>query len=156
MAQAKFGQALELTGTDEFKRRVAEVAAKQGLRVTFTDPAIEQYRQQLTRPQPQPQPERAATAEDMTRSKREADQLGRQHTARAGTSPVLTEGATARGEIIGETAQHLVQRVSPTLAVTHEKARFAHLPAGQRPKPGQHLAISYTDSKGKAVPIQPP
>lgn len=153
VAQAKFGQALELTGTDEFKRRVAEVAAKQGLRVTFTDPAIEQYRQQLTRPQPQP--ERAATAEDMARSKREADQLARQHIGQAGKIQVLTEGATARGEIVGETAQHLVQRVSQTLAVTHEKARFAHLPAGQRPKPGQHLAISYADSKGKAVPIQP-
>jgi hypothetical protein len=154
VAQAKFGQALELTGTDEFKRRVAEVAAKQGLRVTFTDPAIEQYRQQLTRPQPQP--ERAATAEDVARSKREADQLARQHIGQVGKIQVLTEGATARGEIVGETAQHLVQRVSPTLAVTHEKARFAHLPAGQRPKPGQHLAISYADSKGKAVPIQPP
>jgi hypothetical protein len=154
MAQAKFGQALELTGTDEFKRRVAEVAAKQGLRVTFTDPAIEQYRQQLTRPQTQP--ERAATAEDMARSKREADQLARQHIGQAGKIQVLTEGATARGEIVGETAQHLVQRISQTLAVTHEKARFAHLPAGQQPKPGQYLAISYADSKGKAVPIQPP
>lgn len=154
VAQAKFGQALELTGTDEFKRRVAEVVEKQGLRVTFTDPAIEQYRQQLTRPQPQP--EQAATAEDMARSKREADQLARQHIGQAGKIQVLTEGATARGEIIGETAQHLMQRVSPTLAVTHEKARFAHLPAGQRPKPGQYLAISYADSKGKAVSIQPP
>jgi hypothetical protein len=68
----------------------------------------------------------------------------------------IGEGATARGQIVGETAHHYVQRVSPTVAAIHEKARFAHLPPGQRPKIGQHLAIGYTEGKAKATPIQPP
>lgn len=40
LAQAKFGSKLTLTGSREFQERVAQIAAEQGLKVEFIDPAI--------------------------------------------------------------------------------------------------------------------
>lgn len=100
--------------------------------------------------------ERAAAPKTAEQSRQEAEQLARQAIGQGVRLYAVGEGATARGQIVGETAHHYVQRVSPTVAAIHEKARFAHLPPGQRPKIGQHLAIGYTDGKAKATPIQPP
>lgn len=100
--------------------------------------------------------ERAAAPKTAEQSRQEAEQLARQAIGQGVRLYAVGEGATARGQIVGETAHHYVQRVSPTVAAIHEKARFGHLPPGQRPKIGQHLAIGYTDGKAKATPIQPP
>ena len=154
LAQQKYGQRLDVTGSDAFKRQVAAVAAKHGLRVTFADQAIEQHRQQLAAPTKPV--ERAAAPKTAEQSRQEAEQLARQAIGQGVRLHAIGEGATARGQIVGETAHHYVQRVSPTVAAIHEKARFAHLPLGQRPKTGQHLAIGYTEGKAKATPIQPP
>ena len=154
LAQQKYGQRLDVTGSDAFKRQVAAVAARHGLRVTFTDPAIEQHRQQLAAPTKPA--ERAAAPKTAEQSRQEAEQLARQAIGQGVRLHAIGEGATARGQIVGETAHHYVQRVSPTVAAIHEKARFAHLPPGQRPKTGQHLAIGYAEGKAKATPIQPP
>lgn len=154
LAQQKYGQRLDVTGSDAFKRQVAAVAAKHGLRVTFTDPAIEQHRQQLAAPTKLA--ERAAAPKTAEQSRQEAEQLARQAIGQGVRLYAIGEGAIARGQIVGETAHHYVQRVSSTVAAIHEKARFAHLPPGQRPKTGQHLAIGYTEGKAKATPIQPP
>jgi len=154
LAQQKYGQRLDVTGSDAFKRQVAAVAAKHGLRVTFTDPAIEQLRQQLAAPTKPA--ERAAAPKTAEQSRQEAEQLARQLIGQGVRLYAVGEGATARGEIVAETAHHYVQRVSATVAAIHEKARFAHLPPGQRPKTGQHLAIGYAEGKAKATAIQPP
>jgi len=154
LAQQKYGQRLDVTGSDAFKRQVAAVAAKHGLRVTFTDPAIEQLRQQLAAPTKPA--ERAAAPKTAEQSLQEAEQLARQLIGQGVRLYAVGEGATARGEIVAETAHHYVQRVSATVAAIHEKTRFAHLPPGQRPKTGQHLAIGYAEGKAKATAIQPP
>lgn len=48
LAREKFGPNLALTGSPEFQRRVAEVAAAQGIAVKFVDPQIEALRQRLS------------------------------------------------------------------------------------------------------------
>ena len=45
MALQKFGPRLEATGSQEWKRQIAQVAAKHGLRVEFTDQAMQQVYQ---------------------------------------------------------------------------------------------------------------
>ena len=46
-AMLKFGNKLSLTGPIEFQRLVVDVAVRNGLRVSFTDPGLEEYRMQL-------------------------------------------------------------------------------------------------------------
>lgn len=156
VAQTKFGRTLELTGSDEFKRRVAEVAAKNGLRVNFTDPseaifAGAKISQQRSGSQ-QTQPERAETAEEI--SSYEADELARQLIGPELKLRKLSAGAVARGKIVGETAHHVVQRISRETAVIHEKRDFAHLQAALRPQVGQNLAISVAGNRLKVAPIK--
>ena len=47
VAQQKFGQTLELTGSDEFKRKAVAVAVENGLTCRFTDPALDKLREHL-------------------------------------------------------------------------------------------------------------
>ena len=47
VAQQKFGQTLELTGSDAFKRKAVAVAVENGLTCKFTDPALDKLREQL-------------------------------------------------------------------------------------------------------------
>jgi hypothetical protein len=46
-AQQKFGQTLELTGSDAFKRKAVAVAVENNLTCKFTDPALDKLREQL-------------------------------------------------------------------------------------------------------------
>ena len=47
LARQKYGNVLDVQGTDTFKRQVVECAAAEQMPITFTDPLMEQYRQQL-------------------------------------------------------------------------------------------------------------
>lgn len=47
LAMQKFGSRLELTGTDEFKRQAVEISIERGLRIDFSNPGLNEYRQQL-------------------------------------------------------------------------------------------------------------
>lgn len=47
LAQAKFGDKLSINGSAEFQRRAVEIAVEKNIRVSFTDPALEIYKQQL-------------------------------------------------------------------------------------------------------------
>ena len=82
----------------------------------------------------------AATAQDLAASfaaaKRiTADVLGEA----ARTLGAQTQSGRYNGRIIGETAQHIVQRLSPQTAVAHMKHLFEHVPAV-----GDNVAIAYT------------
>ncbi len=47
VAMKKYGNHLAITGTESFRVQIAEVAAQNHMRLTFDDPNLEQYRQQL-------------------------------------------------------------------------------------------------------------
>jgi hypothetical protein len=152
LAQQKYGQQLDVTGSAEFRRQVAAVAAKHGLRVTFTDPALEQNRQQLAAPAPTRPTAPAVTPK---RSRDDAERLARQVLGSAVELRAVADGATARGQIVGETAHHLVQAISPRLAVIYDKRDFAHLAGEKRPQVGQWLAVTPQQGALKVQPIKP-
>lgn len=54
LGREKFGTNLTLTGSQEFQRRVVEVAVAQGIQVKFIDPQLEMLRVQLTESKRQP------------------------------------------------------------------------------------------------------
>lgn len=65
-ATAKFGNKLVLTGPAEFQKLAVEIAVKQGLGITFVDPALDAYREKLEAERKTPkfiQPGKAQTAE---------------------------------------------------------------------------------------------
>lgn len=47
LALAKFGPRIQARGDEDFQRRIVQVAVDAGLRAEFTDPALNEYRQQL-------------------------------------------------------------------------------------------------------------
>lgn len=49
-AVSRFGSTLTLTGSAEFQRLAVETSVRKGLFITFTDPTLERYKQQLTTP----------------------------------------------------------------------------------------------------------
>lgn len=49
LARAKFGERVTLNGTDEFKRQAVAVAVEKGIRVQFTDPALQRLKSELER-----------------------------------------------------------------------------------------------------------
>lgn len=154
LAQQKYGQQLDVTGSAEFRRQVAAVAAKHGLRVTFTDPALEQHSQQLAVSAPAPT-RPVAPAVTPKRSRDDAEQLARQVLGPAVELRAVADGATARGQIVGETAHHLVQEISPRLAVIYDKRDFAHLAMEKRPQVGQSLAITREEGALKIQRLKP-
>lgn len=54
LGREKFGTNLTLSGSQEFQRRVVEVAVAQGIQVKFIDPQLETLRMQLTESKRQP------------------------------------------------------------------------------------------------------
>jgi hypothetical protein len=46
-AASKFGSTLTLSGSQEFQRLAVETAVRRGLRIDFTDPALQAYKQEL-------------------------------------------------------------------------------------------------------------
>jgi hypothetical protein len=53
-AMLKFGNRLVLTGPAEFQRLAVEIAVNKGLKITFDDPALEEYRHKLISQRKQP------------------------------------------------------------------------------------------------------
>lgn len=79
VAQQKFGQTLELTGADEFKKNAVAVAVDNGLTCRFLDPELDKLREQLT--QQKYQAER-----DTARAERES--LAAEHLDKSKAPPV--------------------------------------------------------------------
>lgn len=137
LAQQKYGEQLTVTGGAAFKQQVAQIAAKHRLAVAFTDPEVERQRQQLSRrlapfvlPPLAPDP-----ALDTPES------LARRLLGDGVRIRPLSDGAIARGQIVGETQSHFVQRLSPLIAVIHDKAQLAASPGGYQLRVGMHVAI---------------
>ena len=57
--------------------------------------------------------------------------------------PALTDSGSYRGSVVVETAHELIQRISPQYAVIHRKDDL-----DSRPRIGDHVCISYSDSQG--------
>ncbi len=49
VAMKKYGSHLAINGTESFRLQIAEVAARNQMRITFDDKRLGQYRQQLTK-----------------------------------------------------------------------------------------------------------
>jgi hypothetical protein len=60
-----------------------------------------------------------------------------------------TESGKYRGELLGETDHHVIQKLSPRSAVVHPK----HL-LPETVQPGQNLVVSYTNSLAQLKPNQ--
>lgn len=65
------------------------------------------------------------------------------------TYPADTDSGRYRGEVLGETEHHLLQKVSPKSAVAHEK----HLLPGQAPL-AENVLISYSNQVAQLKPNQ--
>ncbi len=90
LAREKFGSKLTLTGSQEFQRRVVEVAVAQGIQVKFVDPQLETLRVQLTESKRQPMQQKAtqsppseAVAPALPPSNKTAQRMERAMAARA-------------------------------------------------------------------------
>ncbi len=76
-AQQKYGQTLELTGSDAFKRKAVAVAVENNLTCKFTDPALDKLREQLQQEKYRAERERMerdrAAAEKQWKDSKEAE-----------------------------------------------------------------------------------
>lgn len=61
----------------------------------------------------------------------------------------LTDSGVYRGTILAETAQDLVQRISPHTAVIHQKDQL-----DTQPRPGEHVRIAYVDGMGHVKQVR--
>ncbi len=62
----------------------------------------------------------------------------------ARTYAAQTESGSYRGSIIGETHEHLVQRLSANTAIAHPKDLL-----DKRPGVGQNVSVTYSASRGQ-------
>ena len=61
----------------------------------------------------------------------------------------LTDSGVYRGTILAETAQDLVQRISPHTAVIHQKGQL-----DTQPRPGEHVRIAYVGGVGYVTQVR--
>ena len=73
VAQQKYGQTLELTGSDEFKRKAVAVAVANNLTCKFTDPVLDELREQLQQEKYQAGRDVARAERDRTAAKNHAE-----------------------------------------------------------------------------------
>lgn len=176
LAMAKYGQRLELKGTEEFKRQAALVAAEKGLRIEFTDPSLNKVMQDRTA---EIAAERAKQERQYTERSRLAE-LGRKfidQQRKKQTEPITKEAsaekqpsieqpapdraakqeykhnATAavdkakyRGEVIEVDGKHVYQKVGHKV-VAHDRAKFQK---EDLPRVGDKVRIA-TSKNGKAI-----
>lgn len=169
LAQAKFGSKLKLTGSREFQERVALVAAQQGLRVEFVDPAInrimQQHKQDLATQHDMQMIERNLIAagkklQEIESIDRRAQAsirinvagLGTTHVLQAsfadaeriakakGFDPVKPTNGNYRGSVIAITSHHAIQNIGKNKVVIHELAKIQ---GKQLIEIGTKLDISY-------------
>ena len=73
VAQQKYGQTLELTGSDAFKRKAVAVAVANNLTCKFTDPVLDELREQLQQEKYQAGRDVARAERDRTAAKNHAE-----------------------------------------------------------------------------------
>ena len=95
VAQQKFGQTLELTGSDEFKRNAVAVAVANNLTCKFADPELEKLREQLQAKQYQAAREAARAERDREAAAKHLEQLEKRPPQQPPTHP-----STAREAVL--------------------------------------------------------
>jgi hypothetical protein len=132
LAMQKFGPKLTLSGSQEFQRQTAVIAAELGLHVQFTDPAInavmEQRKADLAAERVREAEARnaakgklAASPEQIRDSLAEAMRLAKQDDKNA----AMPEKQLYYGSVVARTAHHVIQRVRQGQAlVVHELAKL--------------------------------
>ncbi|WP_295396925.1 TraI/MobA(P) family conjugative relaxase [uncultured Thiodictyon sp.] len=120
MAAQRFGPVIAVTGTDVFKARVAEAAARSGLAITFSSPALEQRRQQLL------------SETDHDRSSARTDGGRTSRSSPGGRRPVATRdpGGPAGA---GSTEPRQIRSSPPWLAVPADGGNFRSCPGSRTP-----------------------
>lgn len=114
LASRRFeGQALIVMGTDEFRREVAQLAGMHGLKVTFTDPAMEQLRRETVE---QREKEKAAQTEIKV-SSRNAGQVEAGSKANSAAEPELSSSSATLTEAATGQSEKSTQPVGSGLAV---------------------------------------
>lgn len=132
LAMQKFGPNLTLSGSQEFQRQTALVAAELGLHVKFTDPAInavmEQRKADLAAERAREADARSAakaktvaTPDHIRDSLDEAMRLAKHDDV----NPTTPEKQLYYGNVVGRTAHHIIQRGRNGQAlVVHELAKL--------------------------------
>ncbi|HZT38505.1 MAG TPA: hypothetical protein VFA28_11440, partial [Bryobacteraceae bacterium] len=92
-------------------------------------------------PEPSPLKRSFAAAQEMAR--RKLNQSAR-------TFVADTASGVYRGEIMGETELHVVQRLSPQSTVAHMKSLLERVP-----QIGESVTISYSQSRADVNPFEP-
>jgi hypothetical protein len=169
LAQAKFGSKLTLTGSREFQESVAIIAAQQGLKVEFVDPAINrimrQHKQDLTTQRDIQMIERNLIAAGKrlqgiesidhrakasirlnvagleTTHVLQASFADAERIAKAkGFDPIKPNNGNYRGSVIAVTSHHVIQNMGMNKAVIHELGKIQ----GKQPiEVGTKLEINY-------------
>lgn len=135
LAQAKFGDKLSINGSAEFRKQAVELAVEKNLRVSFTDPALEAYKQRLigerqmalqakAASKPQPQPARAAKPTPDAPRQASAAPPAAAPAPTMDSQPAKGNGSY-QGEIQHEDGHYLYQDVGRKTLVRHDKAALA-------------------------------
>lgn len=135
LAVQKYGQKLEVKGDDEFKRRTVEVAAAAGLKVEFTDPAMNAYRAELAEKQRMGREFLEAQRQEATKRAEKPAQRPAEAPSQDNAQPSkypdaepAKDGARYTGEVIGHDERHVYQRAGRQ-TIQHQKAKLDEVPA---------------------------
>lgn len=150
LAVQKYGQSLDLKGDEAFKRRAVEVAVAAGMRVEFTDQALNQYKAELMERQrlgrefmeKQREAERAPTKGQPAQAKtaeqeRAAEQAQPKHNATQ-----AKDSGRYSGVVIDQDEKHVYQRVGHKV-IQHQKDRLDEVP-----DVGEDKRITYAKGRG--------
>lgn len=138
LALQKFGPRIQARGDEEFKRRIVEVSVDAGLRVTFTDPLLNEYRQQLEaekraaieqakaaassqRTQPKSQSQASATPADVPKPPQSRKEQGDmdQPTVSRGKSPTAEERKAEEKRLYEEALRRAKDADLPAWLLNH-------------------------------------
>lgn len=174
LARARFGQTVNASGSEVFKRMAVEIAVEQRMDVKFSDPALEAYRRQLEKDRdaakrlPSPA-ERLAKVDTERRAKPAAPRQAAKREAAptpadrlkdksrteaeawakdAGYTVVPANKTQGRysGEILWQSETHCVQAIGRNEAVIHSRGDLE-----KAYKRGQAATIQYQDGKGREI-----
>lgn len=150
LAVQKYGQSLDLKGDEAFKRRAVEVAVAAGMRVEFTDQALNQYKAELMERQrlgrefmeKQREAEKAPTKGQPAQAKtaeheRAAEQAQPKHNATQ-----AKDSGRYSGVVIDQDEKHVYQRVGHKV-IQHQKDRLDEVP-----DVGEDKRITYAKGRG--------
>ncbi|WP_334021989.1 LPD7 domain-containing protein [Burkholderia orbicola] len=139
LARAKFGERITLNGSDEFKRQAVAVAVEKGIRVQFTDPALQRLKSELEQARAERYRHAAAARQaiqaeqaerEMRRMKQAEEQAARAEAAKRAAeppAPVVEVEAQQPAAPVVSAPENAQQGPAPTVA----DSRAADNPSGR-------------------------